>query len=236
ITFREVPKVLQSLDVRKSVGSDGVSPRVLKHCARQLARPLTRLFQKVGKPGEFPRSWKVARATPVYKKKDTSLPENYRPISVLPTLATTLERVLMKQLSSFLFRHIPPNQFGFLPGTGTVDVGVILADTISLALEARKDVRLVVLDFKGAFDKVWWRVLLAHLWAVGVRSKAFKLMQSYLSDRALFVVANGDSSSHRSIKYGVPQGGIWLPLLFDLFIRNVPQRVRETLSLFYADD
>ncbi|CAM9736729.1 unnamed protein product, partial [Heterosigma akashiwo] len=177
-----------------------VSPRVLKHCARQLACLLTRLFQKVGKSGEFPRSWKVARVTPVYKKKDASLPENYRPISVLPTLATTFERVLMKQLSSFLFGHILPNQFGFLPGTGTVDVGVILTDRIFLALEARKDVWLVALDFKGAFDKVWWRGLLAHLWAVGVPSKAFKLMQSYLSDRALFVVANGDSSSHMSIK------------------------------------
>ena len=195
ITLREVSKVLQSLDVRKSVGPDGVSPRVLKHCARQLAHPLTRLFQKVGKSGEFPRSWKVARVTPVYKKKDASLPGNYRPISVLPTLATTFEHVLMKQLSTFLFRHIPSSQFGFLPGTGTVDVGVILANKISLALEARKDVWLVALDFKGAFDKVWW-VLLAHLWAVGVRSKAFKLMQSYLSDQALFVVANGDSSSH----------------------------------------
>ncbi|CAN0040516.1 unnamed protein product, partial [Heterosigma akashiwo] len=143
---------MQSPDVRKSVGPDGVSPRVVKHCGRQLARPLTRLFQKVGKSGEFPRSWKVARVTPVYKKKDASLPENYRPISVLPTLATMFERVLMKQLSSFFFRHIPPDQFGFLPGTGTVIVCVILADTTSLALEARKDVRLVALDFKGAFD------------------------------------------------------------------------------------
>ena len=79
ITFREVSKVLQSLDVRKLVGQDGVSPRVLKHCARQLARPLTRLFQKVGKSGEFPRSWKVARVTPVYKKKDASLPEGELP-------------------------------------------------------------------------------------------------------------------------------------------------------------
>ena len=77
---------------------------------------------------------------------------------MLPTLATTFERVLMKQLSSFLFGHIPPNQFDFLlvPGKGTVDVGVILADKISLALEARKDVWLVALDFKGAFDKVRW--------------------------------------------------------------------------------
>jgi len=76
---------------------------------------------------------------------------------------------------------------------------------------------------------------------VGVRSKAFKLMQSYFSERALFVVANGESCSHMSItKYGVPQGGgasIWLPLFLDLFIRNVlPRGFREVLCLFYADD
>ncbi|CAM9923565.1 unnamed protein product, partial [Heterosigma akashiwo] len=160
-----VSKVLRSLDVNKSVGPDGVSPRVLKDCAGQLVAPLTRLFQKIGKAAEFPTSWKVARVTPVYKKEDASLPKNYRPISVLPTLATTFERVLMPQLASFLIEHIPSNQFGFLPDTGTLDVGVILADQISRALEARKDVRLVALDFQGAFDKVWWRGLLAHLWA-----------------------------------------------------------------------
>ncbi|CAN0050088.1 unnamed protein product, partial [Heterosigma akashiwo] len=231
-----VSKVLRSLDVNKSVGPDGVSPRVLKDCAGQLVAPLTRLFQKIGKAAEFPTSWKVARVTPVYKKEDASLPKNYRPISVLPTLATTFERVLMLQLASFLIEHIPSNQFGFLPDTGTLDIGVILADQISRALEARKDVRLVALDFQGAFDKVWWRGLLAHLWAVGVRSKAYQLFESYLSDRALFVVANGQISERVSIKSGVPQGAIWSPLLFDLFVRNVPQRVREALCLFYADD
>ena len=198
--------------MRKPVSSDGVSLRVLKHCAWQLARRLTRLFHPC-----------------LYKKKDASIPENYRTISVLLTLATTFERVFMKQLSTLFFGHIPPSQFGFLPCTGTVDVGVILADKISLALEARKDVWLVALDFKEAVDKVWWRGLLAHLWAVDVRSKAFKLMQSYVSERALFVVANGDSSSHISIKSGVLQRAIWSPLLFELFIRNVPQRVREKL-------
>ena len=85
----------------KSVGPDGVSPRVLKHCAGQLVPPLTRLFQKIGKAAEFPTSWKVARVTPVYKKEDASVPKNYRPFSVLPTLATTFERVLMPQLASF---------------------------------------------------------------------------------------------------------------------------------------
>ena len=73
--------------------------------------------------------------------------------------------------------------------------------------------------------------LLAHLWAVGVRSKAFKLMQSYLSDRAFFVVTNGDTYSHMSIESGVPQGPIWVFLLFDL-----SEGRGEALYLFYADD
>ncbi|CAM9802502.1 unnamed protein product, partial [Heterosigma akashiwo] len=116
-------------------------------------------------------------------------PQNYRPVSVLPTLATTFERVLMPQLSAFLLPHIPEEQFVFIPDTGTLDVGAVLADQIAQALQAKKDVRLVALDFKGAFDKVWWRGLLSHLWAVGVRAKAYKLFESYLSDRALFVAS-----------------------------------------------
>jgi len=132
----------RSLNELKSVGPDGVSPRLLKHCAKELARPLTDLFQKVTRAAEFPKSWKVARVTPVYKKNKVTDPQNYRPISVLPTLATTFERVLMPQLSAFLLPHIPEEQFGFIPDTGTLDVGAVLADQIAQALQAKKDVRL----------------------------------------------------------------------------------------------
>ena len=92
------------------------------------------------------------------------------------------------------------------------------------------------MDFKGAFDKVWWRGLLEPLWAVEVRGRAFKLFQSYLSCRSLFVVANGEASDRVQINSGVPQGAIWSPLLFNLFVRNVPAEVKEALCLFYADD
>ncbi|CAN0002809.1 unnamed protein product, partial [Heterosigma akashiwo] len=114
VTRAKVFKVLRALDESKSVGLDGVSPRVLKHCAKDLDGPLARLFQKVERAADFPDSWKVTRVTPVYKKGDATDPKNYRPVSVLPTLGTTFERVLMPQLSSFLNEHIPPEQFGFL--------------------------------------------------------------------------------------------------------------------------
>ena len=89
--------MLRSLDINKSVGPDGVSPQVLKHCASQLVGPLTRLFHMISKAAEFPTSWKVARVTPVYKNEDASLLKNYRP--------------------SPLCRLWPPYQFGFLPDT-----------------------------------------------------------------------------------------------------------------------
>ena len=99
----------------------------------------------------------------------------------------------MPQLIVFLLPHIPEEQFGFIPDTGTLDVGAVLADQLAQALQAKKDVRLVALDFKGAFDKVWWcgGGLLAHLWGVGVRAKAYKLFESYIS----------------------PTGRSWLPLM-----------------------
>ena len=87
--------MLRSLNELKSVGPDGVSPRLLKHCAKELARPLTDLFQKVTRAAEFPKSWKEARVRSVYQKDKVIDPQNYRPVSVLPTLATTFKRVLI---------------------------------------------------------------------------------------------------------------------------------------------
>ena len=95
---------------------------------------------------------------------------------------------------------------------------------------------MIALDFRGAFDKVWWRGFLKHLWAVGVRSTAYKLFESYLSERSLIVVANEKRSEEKEIGSGVPQGAIWSPLLFNIFVREVPLRVRNALSIFNADD
>ena len=123
-----------------------------------------------------------------------------------------------------------------MPNTGTADVGVVIADEAATALEAREELRVVALDLKGAFDRVWWRGLLAHFWAVGIRGKAYKLLNSYLSQRFFVVVTNGEKSELCQIRSGVPQGGIWSPLLFDLFVRKLPREVQHAVMLCYADD
>ena len=191
----------------------------------------------VCRAGEFPSSWKVSRITPVYKNKgSTTDPRFYRPIAVLPTLAMVFEHVIYSQMYRHIAPYIPPSQFGFLKGTGAQDCGTAMAFTATQALEDSQECCIVSLDIRGAFDSVWWDGLLQHLWSVGLRGKAYCLLRSYLCDRRLFVVVCGHTSSQLPFTAGVPQGGIWSPLLFNLYIRHLPDQVLHCDLFQYADD
>ena len=155
---------------------------------------------------------------------------------MLSSPSLTFERVLLPQLRNRLLPFIPDEQFGFIPGSGTPDVGIIIADKIATALEAHEELRIVAFDIKGAFDRVWWRGLLDHIYSIGIRGKAFSLLKSYLSDRNFVVVTNGEQSNLNQIHSGVPQGGIWSSLLFDLYIRRLPEEAQHSAMPCYADD
>ena len=100
----------------------------------------------------------------------------------------------------------------------------------------RAEARLVAIDIKGAFDSVWWRGLLAHLWSIGFCDKVFQLFESYLSNRFIRVVTPLESSDLYPVTAGVPQGAIWSPTLFNLYIRLLPTVVKHSLIVGYADD
>ena len=123
----------------------------------------------------------------------------------MPTLALLFERVIGSQMYNFVAPFIPQNQYGFVKGTGAQDCGATVAFVATQALNSRQECCIVSLDIKGAFDKIWWSGLLNHLWSIGVRQKAFSLLASYLSDRYLFVVANGQESSLYPVTTGVPR-------------------------------
>ena len=123
-----------------------------------------------------------------------------------------------------------------MKGSSTSDAGIFLASAVTTAFNQRAEARLVALDIKGAFDSVWWKGLLAHLWIVGFHDKAFELFQSYLSNRFIRVVTFQDSSDLYPVTAGVPQGAIWSPPLFNLYIRQLPTVVKHSLIVGYADD
>ena len=228
---------MKYLDVDKAVGPDCISPRILHDCYLELSYPITMLFHRICKSGTFPMSWKVPRVTPVFKNRGSvSDPLFYRPVSVMPTLALLFECVIGSQMYNFIAPFIPQNQYGFVKGTGAQDCGATIAFTATQALNRRQECRIVSLDIKGAFDRIWWNGLLNHLCSIGFHQRAYSLMESYLSDRYLFVVANGQDSSLYPITAGIPQGGVWSPMLFNLYVHHLPSQLKSCLMVSYADD
>ena len=152
-----VRTVMKNLDVNKAVGPDYISPRTLQSCYLELSHPLTMLFCHICKSGVFPASWRVDRIIPVFKSKGSAAdPSFYRPVSVMPTLALLFERVIGSQMYNFVAPFIPQNQYGFVKGTGAQDCGTTVAFIVTQALNSRQECRIVSLDIKGAFDKIWW--------------------------------------------------------------------------------
>ena len=127
-----VKKTINNLPTKNSCGSDDISSKLLKVIAPVIIKPLTLLINQVLNTGIFPDKLKIAKVIPIYKKGDPQLFENYRPISLLPTISKVLEKIIHKQLSSFFEEYglLFPNQYGFRPKHSTEYAALELIDRI----------------------------------------------------------------------------------------------------------
>ena len=149
---------------------------------------------------------------------------------MLPTLALLFEHVISSQLYNCIMPFIPQSQYGFLKGSGAQDCRTAIALFATQALELQQECRVVSLDIQGAFDHIWWNGLLQHLSCIGIHSNAFALFQSYLSNRFLYVMANAQESSQYPIQAGMPQGAVWSPMLFNLYVCSAITATSSSLS------
>ena len=234
---QEVEEILRTLKTDKASGPDGLSNRILKELSHELSSPLCSLFNKSLSLGKFPSPYKDANVTPVHKKGDLSLVSNYRPISLLNSVAKLFEKLVFK----YLYNHLQDNnmlsslQSGFIPGDSTVNQLAYLYHIFTEALDAGKEVRTVFCDISKAFDRVWHEGLINKLKAAGVSGDVLRWFQSYLSGRRQRVVLPGSLSEWVYIKAGVPQGSILGPLLFLLYINDIVKNIGSNIRLF-ADD
>ena len=234
---QEVEEILRTLKTDKASGPDGLSNRILKELSHELSSPLCSLFNKSLSLGKFPSPYKDANVTPVHKKGDLSLVSNYRPISLLNSVAKLFEKLVFK----YLYNHLQDNnmlsslQSGFIPGDSTVNQLAYLYHIFTEALDAGKEVRTVFCDISKAFDRVWHEGLIYKLKAAGVSGDVLRWFQSYLSGRRQRVVLQGSLSEWVYIKAGVPQGSILGPLLFLLYINDIVKNIGSNIRLF-ADD
>ena len=203
-----------------------------------LAPVLAHLINISQQKGVFPENAKIARVIPVYKNKgDKHLYGNYRPISLLPIFSKIMERLIYNKVFDFLVRYeiLFESQYGFRSGHNTTHATLDFAQTIEDAIEQNNYAIGVFLDLSKAFDTLNHEILLMKLDHYGIRGKEWKWFHSYLHGRSQYVEFNGYKSTKLPLETGVPQGSILGPLLFLLYINDLPSATKLKCVIF-ADD
>ena len=232
-------KLLRELDVHKAPGSDGLSPKLLKELAEELAPILTLLFQTSLQQGKIPDDWRTADVVPIFKSGEKSKAENYRPISLTCILCKTMEHII----SSSIMHHfdgtniLTDAQNGFRKRR-SCDTQLILAvQDLAKSLDDRTQSDVFLLDFSKAFDKVPHARLLYKLTYYGITGTTHNWINDFLKHRTQRVVLEGSSSDVTAVTSGVPQGSVIGPLLFLVFINDLPEYVSENTTVrLFADD
>ena len=237
-TPAEVEELCRGLEPGKGAGWDGVSPRVVRAVARELAGPLSRLFNCCMRGGYYPAFFKVARVVPVFKGEDPTQFANYRPVSVLPVLSQVFERVLKARLVGFLDGQgvIIPGQYGFRTGHSTAMAVLDMVERVRGAWTAGDAALGVFIDLKKAFDTVDHGILLRKLEHYGVRGGSLGLLESYLEGRAQYVCYGGSESARGRVECGVPQGSVLGPLFFLVYVNDMVRACRGLDLVLFADD
>ena len=238
IVEMEIIKIISKFNKNKSPGHDDIGNNVLKKISKEIATPLTRIFNLSISSGEVPDSLKIAKVIPIYKKDDPQEFSNYRPVSVLPSFSKIMERLVFNRCVDFIDKHniLNANQYGFRTGHSTYMAIVDFVDRICNAVENNQQSISLFLDLSKAFDTIDHDILLHKLTYYGFRGKALDWFNSYLSNRKQYVIHNNEKSTLEKLTCGVPQGSILGPLLFILYVNDIVNTSSVLKFVLFADD
>ena len=237
VNIERVLKVVRGLKINKSPGIDGFHPRVIKELDTIIADPITIIYMKSIEESVVPSQWKDAEITPIFKKAERHLPQNYRPVSLTSVICKMLEKLVVEDIVNHVkMNHLNcKQQHGF---TTCKCTSTNLLEVLNVITEAQMHgipVDILFLDYQKAFDTVPHQRLLKQIESFGISDKALKWIQSFLNNRRQRVRVNNETSEWKPVLSGIPQGSILGPILFTLYVNDIPDKLKSIIAM-YADD
>ena len=215
-----------------------IGPLKLANSSLNFTTALAKVINTSFNQGVFPNALKVARVVPIHKDGTKTDVSNYRPISLLSSFSKIYEKLMHTRIIGFLNGNgsLFENQYGFRPGRSCEHALLNAQNEILHALNKKEIALLLLIDFSKAFDVIEHPIMLKKLEHYGIRGIALEWFRSYLSNREQFVTINNTDSQSKQIEYGVPQGSILGPLLFVIYINDLPEISDIAKFILYADD
>ena len=237
-TMEELMKCIKEISIYKSSGIPNLSARFIKDVMLFIPHVFLHLYNTVKETCIFPNRWKIATVIPIPKCSNPKEPSELRPVSLLPIVGKIVEKLIHAQLSTFLegSNYLSEDQHGFRKGYSTTSASSKFVDEIVLGLDKGKYTLAVFLDIKKAFDTIDHKIILQKLKRAGVGIRTCSLLQNYLDKREQCVLYKGHRSKIRNLVTGVPQGSTLGPLLFLIYVNDLPKLFENTKCMMFADD
>ncbi|CAM5145241.1 unnamed protein product [Eretmochelys imbricata] len=231
VTLEEVLELIEKRNSNKSLGPDGIHPRVLKELKCEIAELLTMVCNLSFKSATVSNDWKIANVTPIFKKDSRGDPGNYRPVSLMSVPGKLVETIVKNKIVRHIEEHklLRKSQHGFCKARSCL---TNLLEGVNKHVDKGDPVDIVYLNFQKAFDKVHYQRLLRKLSCHGIRGKILSWIENWLKDREQRVGINGKFSEWRGVTSGVPQGSVLGSILFNLFINDLEKGVNSEMAKF----